>query len=88
MIKSMELFIIDDDTSNTNILTNETMNIFLNKIQFPLFIMWRNNEIQCDDISKIKSFFDNIKKYIISENYIKIRNKPTLVFKSLNNIKN
>ena len=30
-------FIIDYDTSHTNIFTNETMNIFLNKIQFPFF---------------------------------------------------
>ena len=33
-------------------------------------------------------FFDNIKKYIISENYIKIRNKPALALKNLNNLKN
>ena len=64
------------------------MNIFLNKILFPFFIMWRNNEIKGGDGGKIKRFFDNIKKYIVSENYIKIRNKPTLALKSLNSIKN
>ena len=64
------------------------MNIFLNKIQFPFFLLVRNNEIQYDDTAKFKCFFDNIKKYIISENYIKIRNKPALVIKSLKNIKN
>ena len=41
-----------------------------------------------NDKAKIKCFFDNIKKYIISENYIEIRNKPALVIKSLKNIKN
>ena len=80
-------FIIDHDTSHTNIFTNETMNIFLNKIQFPFFLLWRNDKIH-NDKTKIKCFFDNIKKYIISENYIKIRNKPALVIKSLKNIKN
>ena len=30
-------FIIDYKTSHTNIFTNETLNIFLNKIQFPFF---------------------------------------------------
>ena len=56
---------IDHDTSHTNIFTNETMNIFLNKIQFPFFLLWRNDKIH-NDKTKIKCFFDNIKKYIIS----------------------
>ena len=59
------------------------MNIFLNKIQFPFFLLWRNDKIQYNDKTKIKCFLD-----IISENYIKIRNKPALVIKSLKNIKN
>ena len=41
-------FIIDHDTSHTNIFTNETMNIFLNKIQFPSFLLWRNDKIHND----------------------------------------
>ena len=81
-------FIIDYETSNTNIFTNETLNIFLNKIHFPFLLLWGNNEIQYNDKTKFKYFFDNIKKYITSENYIKIRNKPALALKSLNNIKN
>ena len=79
-------FVIDYNLASEN--TNETMNIFLNKILFPFLIMWRNNEIKDGDGGKIKRFFDNIKKYIVSENYIKIRNKPTLALKSLNSIKN
>ena len=79
-------FAIDYNLASEN--TNETMNIFLNKILFPFLIMWRNNEIKGGDGGKIKRFFDNIKKYIVSENYIKIRNKPTLALKSLNSIKN
>ena len=81
-------FIIDYDTSNTIIFTDETMNIFLKKIHFPFFLLWRNDEIQYNDKTKIKCFIDNIKKYIFSENYIKIRNKPALAIKSLKNIKN
>ena len=81
-------FIIDYETSHTNIFTNETLNILLNKIQFPFFLLMRNNETQYNDTAKFKCFFDNIKKYIISENYIKIRNKPALALKSLNNLKN
>jgi hypothetical protein len=50
--------------------------------------MWKNDEIKDGDGGKIKRFFDNIKKYTVSENYIKIRNKPILGLKSLNSIKN
>jgi len=53
--------IIDYDTSYTNIYTNETMNIFFNKIQFLFFLLWRKDEIQYNDKTKIKCFFDNIK---------------------------
>ena len=60
-------YIIDYDTSHSNIFTNETMNIFLNKIQFPFFLLWRNNKIQYNDKTKIKCFFDNIKNILFQK---------------------
>ena len=64
------------------------MNILLNKMKFPFVIIWRNDDINYNDTGKIKNFYDNIKKYIESENYIKIKNKPVISLKKLKIIKN
>ena len=55
-----------------------TINIFLYKINFPFFLICRNiEEVYIDDQS-IEDMILNLKKYMISKNYIKIKNKPVL----------
>jgi len=81
-------FAIDFNIYDTDFVITETMNILLNKIKFPFFLIWRNDDINNNDISKIKYFFGNLKKYIDSENYIKIQDKPVISLKKPNIIKN
>ena len=74
-------FAIDFNIYDTDFVITQTMNILLNKIKFPFFLIWRNDDINYNDTEKIKNFFGNIKKYIDSENYIKIQNKPVIPLK-------
>ena len=73
---------------------DETIDLFLEskKINFPYFLIWRNENykrrflgyendvflVQKYDINKISNFINDIKKYLTSPNYIKIKNKPVL----------
>jgi len=62
--------------------SRETINAFLNNISFPFLFVWRNEDIENIDSYIIKILFDNITKFLISDNYIKINKKPVL---SINN---
>ena len=53
-------------------------NIILNKLKFPFFLIWRNEEINTFDIRIINMLINNISKYMISDNYIKFNDKPIL----------
>ena len=55
-----------------------TTNLFLNKISFPFFLIWKNDELDTIDIRTIKILMNNIVIYIKSDNYIKIQEKPIL----------
>lgn len=55
-----------------------TINIFLNTINFPFFLNWRNDELETIEIHDIELFVEKIKKYMVSDNYIKIMKKPIL----------
>ena len=73
---------------------DETIDLFLEskKINFPYFLIWRNEDykrrflgyendvflVQKYDVKEISKFINDIKKYLISENYIKIENKPVV----------
>ena len=75
-------------------LYDEPINIFLeNKdINFPFFLIWKNDKYELNPNHKNNSiiikqnytvfdaynFLDNIKKYLISKYYIKIKGKPIL----------
>ena len=70
----------------------EPINIFLKKeIQFPFFLIWKNNKYIIHYNNKENIIIENkynnkeafmfmmdIKKYLISKNYIKIKKKPIL----------
>ena len=75
---------------------NNVFNIFLNnkKINFPFLLNWKNdnfNLLNNIDLELI-NFIKNIKKFLISKNYIKINNKPLisignpLIFQNLNEV--
>ena len=72
-------------------LFNEPINIFIKKeINFPFFLIWKNNKYEIKNKYKniiIENSYSNeeafmfiadIKKYLISKNYIKIKRKPIL----------
>ena len=67
---------------NPGYLSKITMNIFSNKSRFPFFIIWNNDNYNIIDNSIIYNFINNIKVFFLSNNYIKIHNKPIL---SINN---
>ena len=54
------------------------INIFSNKINLPFFLIWKNNEITNTTNEIIENLVNNLKQYIISDNYIKIQEKPVL----------
>ena len=64
------------------------LKILWNKAKFPCFLIWRNDDIKYNDTEIIKNFFDNIKIYFDSENYIKVQNKPVITLKKSKIIKN
>ena len=49
-------FAIDFNICDTDFVITETMNILLNKIKFPFFLIWRNDNINYNDTEKIKNF--------------------------------
>ena len=55
-----------------------TVNLFLNKISFPFFLIWRNDELGDIDTHHIVYFIEKIKPYMLSDNYIQIEKKPVL----------
>lgn len=73
---------------NNNNYQNLTMDIFLNKINFPFMIIWQNHNIKNVKINIINKFINNIKKYLISDNYIKINNKPVISISNQHILKN
>jgi len=62
--------------------------IFLNIISFPFFLIWRNDELENVDENVIIFLINYLKKFIISENYIKIKEKPILSINKPNKIAN
>ena len=62
--------------------SQETINVFLNNISFPFFFVWRNEEIENIDSDIIKILFDNITKFLMSDNYITMNKKPILSINS------
>ena len=75
-------FAINLDLINPGYLSKITMNIFSNKSRFPFFIIWNNDNYNIIDNNIIYNFLNNIKLFFLSNNYIKIYNKPVL---SINN---
>ena len=65
-----------------NLISRFTIDIFFKKKLFPCFLIWRNDEIVDLNIDIITILINNISKYLISENYIKIKGMPIL---SINN---
>ena len=59
---------------------NIISNFFLNKANFPFFLIWKIDDLEYFDEQMIENLINNLKKIIISDNYIKIRNKPCLSF--------
>ena len=47
-------------------------------MSFPFFFVWKNDEFENIGINIIQTLINNITKYLISDNYIKINNRPIL----------
>ena len=76
------------------IYCDELINVFINdkEMKYPFFLIWKNdnlflnvnNDIKIDlldqeyNIHQTYMFFKDIKKYLLSDNYIKYRGKPML----------
>ena len=56
----------------------EIINIIFSEVNFPFFLIWKNDEIDNINIELIENLINNIKKYMVSNNYIKIKQKPIL----------
>ena len=67
--------------SNISIIS---IDAFLNKVKFPFFIIWRNDEIDRIDNNIVDFLLSKIEKFMTSDNYIKFKEKPIL---SINNPK-
>ena len=66
------------------------INFFSNKANLPFFLIWKNKEITNTTNETIENLINNLKQYIISENYIKIEKKPVISISNpskLNNTK-
>ena len=84
------------------IFYEEVINIFYNKneINFPFFIIWKNDNLEYSNsnnnivieqnynIDNIINFIKDVKKYLISDNYITINQKPILAIYETNIIPN
>ena len=85
-------FAINYVFSDEEKLYNNILNIFLKniKINFPFFLNWNNdnfsllNKIE----KKLNNFIKQIKKYLISKNYIKINNKPIISIRNPSTFRN
>ena len=67
---------------NFNNISRITIDIFFMQKIFPYFLIWRNEEIDELNTEILIILINNIKKFLISDNYIKINGKPIL---SINN---
>ena len=75
-----------------NILYEEVINMFLEnkEINYPFFIIWKNDNLEYNNsdtnilieqnynLDTITNFIKDVKKYLISDNYITINQKPIL----------
>jgi len=73
---------------NKDYYQNITMEVILNKINFPFMIIWKNHKIKNANKNIIIKFIKNIEKYLISDNYIKIKNKPLISVSNQHILKN
>ena len=71
-------FAIYFDLLNINYYHNITINLFSHKSNFPFFLIWENDEIKNKDKQIIEQLIKFIQQHLISDNYIKIKNKPVL----------
>ena len=69
-------FAIYFDIFNSEYYHNIVNNYFSSKSNFPFFLIWKNDNMKYSNTKLIKNLINNLKKFIISDNYIKIRNKP------------
>ncbi len=81
-------FAIYYDLFNFNSYVNKIFNFFSNKGNFPFFLIWKNDQIKYTNIETIEQLINNLKKYIISDDYIRIREKPVLSISNPNNFYN
>ena len=54
------------------------LNTFINKVNFPFFLIWKNEEIKNVDNNIFDFLIYNFRKFMISDNYIKIDDRPIL----------
>ena len=54
------------------------LNTFINKVNFPFFLIWKNEEIKNIDNNIFDFLIFNFRKFMISDNYIKIDDRPIL----------
>ena len=83
-------FAIYFDLSKLNYYKN-IINIFSNKAIIPFFLIWKNDEITNTTNEIIENLVNNLKQYIMSDNYIKIGKKPVISISNpskISNIKN
>ena len=81
-------FAIYFDFPNLNYYFNIIINIFSVKIKFPFFLIWRNNKAGNIGKEIFENLIKNISKYIVSDNYIKIKGKPIFSISSPYNFSN
>ena len=70
-------FAIYYDLSNSIYLA-KVNNFFVNKSNFPFFLIWNNEKLEDINDKIIENLINNLKKYFQYDNYIKIREKPVL----------
>ena len=71
-------FAIYFDLLDINYYYNIIINLFSNKTNFPFFLIWKNDEVKNTIKQIIAQLIKFIQQYTISDNYIKIKNKPVL----------
>ena len=73
---------------NLDKISRITINMFLIQNKIPFFLIWRNDGIDNININILEILLDNIRKYLINDNYIKFNGKPILSINNPNKIKN
>ena len=58
-------FAIDFNIYDTDFVITETMNILLNKIKFPFFLIWRNDDINYNDIFNLSFYRKNYSRIVL-----------------------